>query len=94
MNRINNLGLCQRAGFLISGEDFVLDGIKSKTLYLVFLANDASLNTKKRITDKAKFYDIPVCEDFNSDELSKAIGKTNRKVLGITDANFAKILKK
>ena len=95
MNRIlNNLGLCQRASGLISGEEIVIEGIRSGKVFYVFLANDASNNTKKKITDKASFYHIEVNEEYNSIELSQAIGKENRMVIGIINQGFLKILKK
>lgn len=93
-NRLNNIGLCSRARGIILGEELVVEAIRKKTVYLVFLASDASHNTKKRITDKAKFYDVEVDTSFTSDELSHSIGMTNRKVIGISNKGFAKILKK
>lgn len=93
-NILNNLGLCARAGGLVTGEEFVLEAIKSNTVYLVFLANDCGVNTKKRITDKAKTYNIEINHDFSADELSNAIGKENRKVIGVKNKGFIKLLKK
>ena len=60
----------------------------------IFLASDASANTKKMITDKAKFYNVTVDDTYSSYELSSAIGQDNRMVIGITSAGFLKILKK
>ncbi len=93
-NILNNLGLCNKAGKLIHGSDSVVEGIKASKVKYVFLASDASLNTKKRIKDKANFYSVEVSEEFTSDELSQAIGKNGRMVIGIIDAGFLKILKK
>lgn len=93
-NILNNLGICCRARGLISGEEFVIDGIRNGNVCLVFLASDASDNTRKRVNDKASFYHVDVVEDFDSAKLSQAIGKNNRKVIGITDRNFVKLLKK
>ncbi|MGL4948852.1 MAG: L7Ae/L30e/S12e/Gadd45 family ribosomal protein [Anaeroplasmataceae bacterium] len=95
MNKIlNNLGLCAASRGVITGEDFVLDAIKNKKVYYLFLANDASINTAKRIKDKAKTYNIEINEDFSTDQLSHAIGKDNRKIIGISNSGFVKILKK
>lgn len=95
MERIlNNLGLCQRAGGLISGEEMVIEGIQAKKVYLVYLASDASLNTKKKIKDKASYYNVEVNESYTSEQLSHSIGKINRMVLGVTNPGFLKILKK
>jgi ribosomal protein L7Ae-like RNA K-turn-binding protein len=87
------LGLCMRANKLISGEMFVLEKIKSNQAKLVFLANDAGFNTSKRIRDKSKFYNVEVIDLFDSLEISSAIGKNNRKAIGIIDKGFAEQIK-
>jgi len=83
------LGLCQRARKLVSGETFVLEKIKTKQAKIVFLASDAGINTTKRTKDKCEFYQVELIDSFNTDELSKAIGKNNRKVIAIIDRGFA-----
>ena len=94
MDRIlSNLGLCQRAGGVISGDELVVENLRAGKIYLIFLANDAGANTKKKITDKAKYYNVEVNESYSSLELSNAIGKNGRMVLGITNKNFLNILK-
>lgn len=91
---LNNLGLAQRASALITGEEMVIAGIQAGNVCYIFLAKDAGKSTYKKITDKAKFYQIEVNESYSSDELSHAIGKNNRKVIGIVKKDFLKILKK
>ncbi|MBQ3253959.1 MAG: ribosomal L7Ae/L30e/S12e/Gadd45 family protein [Acholeplasmatales bacterium] len=91
---LNNLGLCNRARGLVSGEEIVCDHMAKGKIKYVFLANDASDNAKKKILNKAKFYSVEVNEEYSSFELSYAIGKTGRMVIGITNENFLKILKK
>ena len=90
---LQSLGLCQRARKIIVGEQHALEEIKTKNARIVFLANDAGKNTTKRITDKTSFYEIELITSFSCDEISKAIGKRNCKVLAVTDANFAKMIK-
>jgi len=91
---LNNLGLCQKSNSVISGEEMVVEYIRNKKVYYVFLANDASDNAKKRIKDKAKYYNVEVDDSYSSFELSTAIGKSGRMVVGITNSGFVKILKK
>lgn len=91
---LNNLGLCARARGLVSGADIVIDGLRHNKVFLIFLASDASENTKKKINDKATYYGCEVISNYSSSDLSIAIGKSGRMVLGITDKNFLKILKK
>ena len=90
---LNNLGLCNRARGLITGEEFVCDGMANKTVKYVFLASDASANAKKKIYNKANYYNVVLDNSFTSEEISKAIGKNNRMVVGITDIGFAKKIK-
>ena len=86
---LNLLGLAQRAGRLISGEELVVDAIRKGQVKLVFLAEDAAPNLTKKITDKSKKYKVEVVTAFSTLELSIAVGKS-RKVLAVTDAGFTK----
>ncbi|KXT77334.1 YlxQ-related RNA-binding protein [Streptococcus sp. DD13] len=86
---LNLLGLAQRAGRIISGEELVVDAIQQGQAKLVFLANDAALNLTKKITDKSGTYTVEVITMFSTLELSTAIGKS-RRVLALTDAGFTK----
>jgi len=89
---LQNIGLAFRAGKVVSGEDQVLKAIRSKEAHLVFLASDAGPSTTKRFTDKTSFYQIKLIHDISSDDLSKAIGKTNRKVLAILNKPFSSLI--
>lgn len=91
---LSNIGLCNRAGGIISGEEIVCEYMASGKVFLIFLANDASDNAKKKIINKANYYNVEVVESYSSTMLSHAIGKTGRMVLGVTNKSFLKILKK
>ncbi|CCV65629.1 MAG: ribosomal L7Ae/L30e/S12e/Gadd45 family protein [Paracholeplasma sp.] len=88
------LGIANSARKLVSGTDFVVDAIRSNKAKLVFLANDASDNTKKKVRDKASFYGVEIIEDFDTNSLSKEIGKKNIKAIAIIDQGFANMFKK
>lgn len=87
----NALSLAQKAGKVVNGSK-VLTSIRSNKAYLVLVASDASDNTKKRIFDKSKYYNIECLEIADSNTLSKAVGKIGRMYLAITDENFAKMI--
>ena len=91
---LNTIGLCKRANRIVSGEEMVLGKIRTNTCYIVFLASDAGKNTTKRITDKSTFYQIRLVTQFSTDELNKAIGTQNRKVVAVTDRNFTRLIEK
>ncbi len=86
------LGLINRAGQLISGEELVLKEIRKGKAKLVILSSDASHNTSKKITDKCLFYKIPMKSVTNRYMLGQAIGKDARVVVAVLDNGFAKKL--
>ena len=92
-NWLNFLGIVFSAGALISGEEMVVKAIQGKKVHLVIISEDISHNTYKKVTDKCRFYDTPYIQKAMSEEIGQALGKSFRKVIGITDKNFAKVLK-
>lgn len=86
------MGLAHRASLVISGEDLVLEAIRSGRAKVVFLASDAGASTSKRIHDKTTFYQVPLLSLFPGEALSHAVGKANRKVMCINDPKMAKLL--
>lgn len=90
---LNTLGIAFRAGKVISGEEFVVDGIRSGKVKLVLLATDAGVNTTKKVKDKSSSYNVDLIHAYTSLELSTSIGKVNRKVIGVTDKKLATSIK-
>ena len=90
---IGYLGLAARARKIVTGEEQVLITIRNQSAKIVFLASDAGVNTTKRITDKSAFYHIKLVTSLSGSDLSKAIGKENRKLIAITDQHFAEMIK-
>ena len=86
------LGLCARARKLSSGST-LLEDIKAKKVFYVIIASDASDNTKKKFSDKCRFYQVEYVIDGESDLISQAIGKDNRMAIGIKDRGFADSIK-
>ncbi|WP_100330950.1 YlxQ family RNA-binding protein [Bacillus xiapuensis] len=83
------LGLANRARKVISGEELTVKEIQKGRAKLVLLSRDASPNTKKKIQDKAGYYQVPVKWVDNRYALGQAIGKDARVVLAVLDAGFA-----
>ena len=77
---------------LTSGEDQILDAIRSGSAMLVIVSEDASDNTKKLYTDKCKFYEVPVKIWGTREELGHAIGKEMRAAVAILENGFAEKL--
>lgn len=89
---INIIGLASRARKVTTGTDMTINSVRKGKIKLVFLATNASDNTKKLVSDKCKYYNVQVIEEFDSIELSKTTGKKNIMVVGITDNGFSKLL--
>lgn len=84
------LGLATRAGKAVFGTEACKSSIEKKKVKLIIMTEDAADRTKtnfKEICNKTK---IPIWEGLTIGSLSKAIGKQNKAVIGITDVNFSK----
>ncbi len=92
---LSMLGLSRRAGKVVIGTPLVTSTLPSGKVKVVFYTSDASDNTKKRITDKCKFYNTEcIIIDTPSDKIGKMVGmNAGVCVVGVTDDNFSKQLK-
>mgnify|MGYP006286531447 CR=1 FL=1 len=88
------MGLIVKAGKLISGENKCEAAIKASKVYLVIVADDASVNTKKRFSDMCEFRDVNIKIFGERESISRYIGKENRVVVAVTEKEFAKNLLK
>jgi len=86
------VGLANRAGKIISGEELSVKEIRNGKAKLVLLSADASANTTKKITDKCRSFNVPLKIIENRETLGQAIGKEARVVVSILDVGFAKKL--
>ena len=90
-NAISLLGLAARARCISTGE-LVLTAIRSQKAKLIIIADNASDNTKKKLTDKCTYYKVPYVFCESSDVLSQAIGQNNLMAVAIMDTGFAEKL--
>lgn len=83
------LGLAQRSGNLVTGEDTCRYYIKKNQIKLVIVVQDASEHTKKKFSDMANYRNIRFVIYGDRESLSHAVGKVNRTVYGIKDERLA-----
>lgn len=88
-NYLNILGLAYRAGRCILGEEAIIHAIQTKNAKLVLIASDIGPQTKKKIMDKCKTYEIPTINVDDRETLGHAIGKSQRVAIAILDTGFA-----
>ena len=88
------IGLAARARKVSFGADSVeLEAQKNK-VYLLILAQDSSSRTKEKFQKISEKYNIPIIVTQSIEDLSKAIGKSNKAILGIEDINLASEIQK
>ena len=88
---IGFLGLCMRAGRIVSGQEACVDLIRRKEAAVVILDGGASENTFKRIADACHSHDIPGWV-LSEGALGNAIGKRGRMVIALKDDGMARNL--
>lgn len=83
------LGLCKRAGRLISGAETVTKAVNEGKAVLVLYASDVSENSLKQVLKAARAKNVPARGISRSkDELSFALGK-HCGIVCTTDTGFA-----
>ncbi|MCL2407941.1 MAG: ribosomal L7Ae/L30e/S12e/Gadd45 family protein [Defluviitaleaceae bacterium] len=82
----NMLGICKKAGALITGQFACERAVQSGKALLVLVASDASDNTKKRFSQKTFYYKIPYNEVLSMDRL---VPGGNNAVCAVIDSNFS-----
>ena len=96
----NFLGLCARAGKIISGADAVRASLTKGEAKVLIVTHDISRNTLDKILGSAdkctkNGKGAPVLYSFGkSDRLGDAIGKPARTVVAVADKGFASGLAK
>lgn len=85
---LNMLGLCMRAGKIISGEKACVQAVRTGGACAVVLDGAAAKNAVKAVTDACAYHEVPlICAPEHA--LGAAIGKPGRMVAAITDPSMA-----
>jgi len=82
------IGLCARAGRLVSGEDAAEKLIRSGKAQLAFIDEGASANALKAITNACKTYGVELIS-LPEGELGRISGKPGRMAAATADEGFA-----
>ena len=84
------IGLATRARKIAFGADSVEIEIKNKKVKLILVADDASNRTKEKFQKLSEEFDIPIIITGTIEEISKAIGKSNKAIVGVKEENLAR----
>ncbi len=87
---LSMLGLAQKSGKVVSGTNLVTGELKRKAAgrSLVIVADDASVETIRKIRSAADRSDAEIIEFLSREKLGKATGKGLRSVLMVKDSGF------
>lgn len=88
------LGLAARARNICFGADSVEEEIRKRKVKLVIIAKDSSERTQKKFLTLSEDNNVPICIYENIENISKAIGKSNKAIVGVKDLNIAKEIEK
>ena len=88
------IGLAARARKICFGADSVEIQIQKKKVYLVIVTEDSSDRTKDKFKNICKKYGVPIIIDGEKEIISKAIGKSNKAIIGVEDINLASEIQK
>lgn len=91
-NVLTLIGFAKKSGNLVLGETLCTEGIKRKKISLMIIASDLNETTTKRIVQLCESEDVAYRILFSKDELSKAIGKENYGLFGISNKKFSRAL--
>jgi len=85
----NYLGIAQRAGKIVSGENTLMSKGNFHKYTLLIIANDASQAVQKKFINKASNNNVKHLLFGNKENLGQAIGKSPRTVLALADRNIS-----
>ncbi len=84
------LGFAQKSGNLLAGNEIVAKNLDNHRIKLVLIGSDVSEKSIVKITNKCLRLNVPFYSSMTVAQLSQAIGKNNRTVIGVLDDGFAK----
>src|SRR5690625_1936178 len=90
---LNLLGLAYRARKISTGEELILKDIQKRNAKLILIANDVSEQTKRKLTNECKTYDVQYIEVDDRYKLGGAIRKQTRVGIAVIYDGFGKKLK-
>ena len=90
------IGMARRAGKVVIGCALACAAMSRGEAKLVLISNDASSNTKKKLTVKSEFYGITCVEaDIDAVRLGSILGKSGAVAgIAITDSRLGEEIRK
>ncbi|WP_258360870.1 L7Ae/L30e/S12e/Gadd45 family ribosomal protein [Moorella sulfitireducens] len=94
MNKVYNLlGLAYRAGRITWGYQAVIRAIKGQKIFLLLLATDSSFRMRDKLMASCRESGIEVIVYGDKFTMGAALGKPPCAVVGVTDAELARLIR-
>jgi len=87
------LSLANKAGKVVSGTDMVLDAMKHRSLGIVFIASDISVDIGAKVKAQTLRAGVESISIFDKDRLGALIGKGLRSVVAVEGSGFIRSLR-
>jgi ribosomal protein L7Ae-like RNA K-turn-binding protein len=87
--RLRLLGLAARAGAIVPGTERVREAVRSGAVHLVFVAADASRNSRDKLEPLLGMMAVPCISVYDRLALGEAVGRAPLSAVGVTDRRFA-----
>ncbi len=91
-NVLSLLGFARKAGQLVPGETLCEQGVKSKKISLLIIAEDLNVSTKSKMIKLCESEGVNYRVISDKESLSSAIGKDNYGLFGVTNKKFSRAL--
>ena len=86
------LGLAQKAGTLVSGDQGISDGLKKGKVRYVLIAAATSPRSREKLEFGCQSSHVPYGNGPDMATLGAAIGKSPRAAVAILDSHFLKLM--
>ncbi len=91
---VRTLGLANRASKIVYGFDNIYNLFKDNNAVAVFTVKDLEGDSIKQLRSKTSFYNVPLYEILETEDIHKITGKNNIKMIALTDKGFYNLLLK
>ncbi len=84
------LSIAAKAGKTAGGTEMTIDKVRKGRAAVVLFGTDSSDRTKKVITDKCGYYEVPAYEFSTKESLGRSIGRKDLSAVAVTDENIGR----
>ena len=89
---VKTLGLANRAKKIVYGFDNIVNGLKDNIIVAIYTLKDLDGDSIKQLRSKSSYYNVPLYEIFDIENIHNITGKDNIKMIGLIDRGFYNLI--